>query len=256
MEKADEKPKVRIVKAGQHRPRSGVIRIQDKNGRTWYRTTCDRCNEMAKESRQPLQGQEVVCSECRWIAAKGKPSTQVRRKHGKVQHFTTECDLCGDRQKTPFLPKQNRPFLCDGCFEEEKKNTAMLEPKQETAGPDDAARTEPDDSARTEPEDSAGSKANTSPWKEPVKRFQVTCRRCRNRVELRFLPPPDEYFMCKSCYMDESTRKEQRKDRPDIQTWFNIECAACGKLETVDFVPQDLTEPMCTSCFEKRKKRR
>jgi len=254
MDKPESRPEVRVIKGSRSRPKAGVIRVDTEDGKTYFRGPCDRCSDMVRTDFQPSEGRELLCRECRWVADKAKPSTRLKRKHGKVLHYLTECDECGDRQKTPFMPKRDRRFLCDACFAEHKEH----EP---------AVVSEPD----VVPEPQAPS---DNPWRatsivkpkklpdpdrlknqEPA-RFNVICRSCRKVERLRFRPDKGEYFLCKDCYLEERERKEARKNRPDTRLIFQIECADCGKHETVDFVPRDLTEPICSDCFEKRKKER
>ena len=269
MENEEERPTVRVVKAPRHRLKSGVIRVQGEDGKTYFRAPCDRCQTMTKVDFQPREDRELYCRDCRWIAAKAKPSTRVKRRGDKVLYYTTECDLCGDRQKTPFLPKKDRRFLCDGCFEAEKeqrgtvqkpeksKSHAVQKPEKSTSRETGSEPIVPKAEIAAEPETvkptEAAAATDTSP-EAPL--FDVYCRRCHKVEQMRFKPARGEYFLCKDCYLAERTREEAKKHRPDTRLLFQIECAICGKQETVGFVPRDLTEPVCSSCHEKRKKRR
>ena len=250
MENREERPAVRVVKAPRHRQKSGVIRVDGEDGKTYFRSPCDRCGDMVKTDFQPLEDRELTCRECRWIATKAKPSTRVKRRGGKATYIT-ECDLCGDVAKTPFLPKKDRRFLCDGCMaaEREERRTAELEEQVPVTEEVPEPPSPPSD------ETPGIEKAGPEPLRDqPL--FDVTCRGCRKVEQLRFKPARGERFLCKDCYLAEKDREAAGKNRPDTRLLFQIECAWCGKHETVSFVPRDLTEPVCSSCHEKRKKRR
>ena len=232
-----------MIKAGAGRPKTGTIRIEDA-GKTYYRVACDRCTEMVTTPQMPTQEREVVCSSCRWVANKAKPSTKVRRRGHQTNYFT-ECDRCGKVQKTPFMPKKERAFLCDGCYGEERAS--------DHGGP--VAEPETRETPSPAP---AGTRAETtSPAKNQDRQYEVACRKCGLRVSVRFLPRRGERFVCKDCFLAESARKDRQKQQGTHGTrlMFNIECVRCGKVEQVDFVPKSLTEAVCTDCYPKKPRR-
>jgi len=250
MENREERPAVRVIKSSGRRQKSGVIRVDGEDGKTYFRSPCDRCGDMVKTDFQPLEGRELTCRSCRWIAEKAKPSTRVKRR-GEKTTYLTECDLCGDVAKTPFMPKKGRKFLCDGCMVAEREEAAATavaegEPEHEAVSHAEPSQQAPNPEAPVE-------KESVEPDK-PL--FDVTCRACGKVEQFRFKPARGERFLCKDCYLAEREREAAGKDRPDTRLLFQIECAWCGKHETVSFVPRDLTEPVCSSCYEKRKKRR
>lgn len=101
------------------------MRVQDKNGKVHYKVPCDRCLAVVRVPFQPKADREITCKDCRYVAEKAKPSTHLKRdKQGKPLAWYTDCDLCGDRQKTPFMPKKSRTFLCDLCMVEARKQEA------------------------------------------------------------------------------------------------------------------------------------
>jgi len=262
------KPAVRVIKAGAGRPKAGVIRVENA-GKTYYRGACDRCSEMVTTPRMPLHDQELICSACRWVVNKAKPSTRVKRK-GSMTTYFTQCDCCGDIQKTPFMPKKEREFLCDLCFREQRQRQevagelAAAESEAATgaheAGADrvETAATEGAPSFAAAP-DAPGAPVEASPVEAaPVEALHdVACHRCGKRVAVRFLPARGESFVCKDCFLASSARREKelKKEKPGTRLWFQIECVRCGKLERVDFVPKSLTESICTDCYPKKPRR-
>ncbi len=252
-----DKPKVRVVKAGERRLRSGLIRVESEDG-VLYRGSCDRCTNMVTSSTAPEQGRELLCKECVYVARVGKPSTKVKRKGDKALFYITECDLCGDEDKTPFLPKKERPYLCDLCYAEVERQKRA-----------DAAAAAPAATSTTKETQAETAQAErVAPLAEPARKparppidpasqptFKHSCRRCRKKFLLKFRPDKDERFICPDCFEKESQLEEKRKDRPSTRLIFKIECAVCGKTESVDFVPKSLTESICTDCFTKRRRK-
>lgn len=257
MEKAEQKPKVRVVKAGQLRLKSGVIRVEGEKG-THYKGPCDRCKVMVTIRTPPVVDRELLCNDCIYVARVGKPSTKVKRKGDKVLHYITECDVCGDRGKTPFLPKKSRPYLCDLCYAESDEGKAnaerKAERKQERLQVKEQTTTAKAETAEVA-EQTADAPEKPVERAEPAPTYKLTCRRCRKKLTLKFRPPKGEAFICPSCYEKESEQEEKRKERPSSSLMFNIECAVCGKHETVNFVPKSLTETICTECYGKKRRK-
>lgn len=268
-----DKPKVRVVKAGERRLRSGLIRVESEDG-VLYRGACDRCTAMVTCRTAPEQGRELLCKNCVYVARVGKPSTKVKRKGDKALFYLTECDLCGDEGKTPFLPKKERPYLCDLCYAEADKEKAKAAPAPvrpapiaaeqapaERAEPGDAPAVEFDQehaAAEAAPAKTAPAKVQTpAPPAEPAYQptYKHSCRRCRKKFLLKFRSEKGERFICPDCFEKESQQEEKRKDRPSTRLIFKIECVVCGKHESVDFVPKSLTESICTECFNKRRRK-
>ena len=210
--------------------------VQGEGGVEWYRCPCDRCNDMVTRRKKPDADTDIICDQCRWVEAKGKPSTRVTRRNGQATYHT-QCDRCGQEQRTPFLPKKDRKFLCDGCL-----------------------RSEPQRDVRPYRNDVEvlGTK------KDPL--FWVTCDRCKNKVKLKFAPKKGDPFTCYACWEEDRARKQEKKAPPEpekkepekhgTRIFFNIECVRCGKRETVDFVPRFPDEAICTSCFKSKKRRK
>ena len=250
-ENKQEKPKIRVVKGGQQRARGGVIVVEGKDGKTFYRCSCDRCNQFATLSFQPLAGKEVVCQDCRWIVNKAKPSTKVIRKQDRVT-YATECDLCDTVERTPFLPKKDRQFLCNSC-----KRAADLRAKQEAPvrlkekpaireRPAEVEEKPIEGFAATVKEETT---ADTATYEEP-------CNQCGKPLSLRFKPEKPGSIVCSDCYRPpESPNKVPKKPIAETRIFYNIECIVCGKKETVDFVPKLGSDAVCTRCFEMKKRR-
>ncbi len=259
-----DKPKVRVVKAGERRLRSGLIRVESEDG-VLYRGACDRCTAMVTSRTAPEQGRELLCKNCLYVAKVGKPSTKVKRKGDKALFYLTECDLCGDEGKTPFLPKRDRPYLCDLCYAETEKEkpavAAFPKPVRPAVNAGEAAAAEVEEAKSGAAEVAAKhSDAETPPAPvaaEPAYQptYKHSCRRCRKKFLLKFRPDKEERFICPDCFEKESQLEEKRKDRPSTRLIFKIECAVCGKTESVDFVPKSLTESICTQCFTKRRRK-
>lgn len=290
MESNEAKPKVRVVK-GQKKLKSGVIRIERSEG-VVYRGPCDRCEAVVTSRKPPTVETELVCKDCRSVAKVGKPSTKVRRKGHKIVAYYTDCDLCGDRQKTPFLPKQGRPFLCDLCLKEERKEEEarreaieLAEAEAEALRIDEAydaaeaaaaagehldineylgrsVATPDSNDATTEeasgdnPVEGMTSEATGEPAEDPSqpRSYRLRCARCKEKVRMRFKPDKGEKFICPSCYEKEQAAEAKREETGGTRLLFQIECAACGKSETVNFVPKSLTESLCTDCFTQKRR--
>ena len=254
MEHADqdtEKPKMRLIKGGRERPRSGVIAVEDKDGKTFYRCSCDRCNAMVTLPFRPGLGREVVCNECRWVARKGKPSTRVIRRKDRAQYLT-ECDTCGTVSKTMFLPKKDRLFLCDTCKRETNDAAGSLgEPEKREPVPEIR---EPAPTRTSKPEEPT---AQADPAESEVKPvYEVPCGKCGTVMSLRFKPRNMASFLCPNCYKAPTRSVKQAEKKEGTRILYNIECAVCGKKEVVDFVPKFGSDAVCSDCFKSKKRRR
>ena len=254
---SEERPKVRVVKGGKGRPRSGVITVQGENGEVFYRCSCDRCDGVATTSERPIVAREVICRDCAPLVRKMKPSTRIKRRSNKTT-YTTDCDECGAPTKTFFLPKNNRPLLCKDCIEEAQELAEM-----------DAADTE--DTSKAQQEEKA-SKAGI--YEAPVvpdsfnqvrqqmadkkaraeDKFAFPCRRCSKELTLRFMPKPGEDIICPECYKERNER-EAKKNPTGTRIFYNIECARCGRKESLHFVPRLGSDAVCSSCFDNNKRR-
>ncbi len=227
MEKPVDNAKIRIVKAGQKRARAGMIRIVDEKGRGFYRGVCDTCGQVLTLRQPPDQGEDLLCRDCRFVRTRAKPSTRVLRGKGRFRYIT-ECDRCGQPQKTPFLPRKEFPFSCDACHRAEPR-PAVRKPI----------------------------KKNVEVVAEgPEPRYRVPCDLCGAKVALRFAPGPNEDFICPACFDRKQVEKEKRDKKPATKILFNLECSVCGKQEMVDFVPRSLTDALCGDCFKSRTRRR
>ena len=257
MEQNQEKPKIRVIKVGEQRLKGGVIKSESSDGSS-YRGPCDRCGVLTKTRKPPLVVRELVCGDCRGVARNAKPSTRVKRKMGKVHHFITECDVCGDREKTPFMPKKGKPFLCDLCYKETLPPREERQAEHPRPSPERVDR--PAEPAAREDRPTPDEQKPTAPTQQdtprrPREEYDLFCRRCKTTVKLNFKPERGEGFICRPCYEKEMGLKDQ-EDRPDTRLIFKMECVSCGKRETVNFVPKSLSEPICTDCFNARKQRR
>ena len=244
-DQGSDKPKVRVRKAEHGMTKAGAVQVSDKDGSVFYKVPCDRCDNVASIPFRPRADREIVCKECYWVVSKGKASTRVlrNRKTGK-NSYKTQCDLCGDWEKTNFMPKKEREFLCDLCVEAQRNE----------APPEPVSQQEPRPEPVQEPPKPAEAKI---PPKEGFKpeTFRVTCRACKQSQQLKFKPLKGESFLCQPCYEKRSANEEKRRDKPDTQIFFHIECSKCGKQERVDFVPKSLSEPMCSTCYQKQRRR-
>jgi len=238
----NDKPKVRLIKAGRDKPRSGVIAGKDKNGNAYYRCSCDRCDQIATVNFKPRAGREILCRDCNRIMPRAKPSTRVVRKGGKAVYFT-ECDDCLTVCKSTFLPKTDREFLCNDCKDERQYEAAdaaaeaepRLVPEEapvDTAPVEEVSTQEavteevvgeavevpisedgPDTAlAEEESEEtvSADSDGDTEPAEKPT--YDVVCCDCNTSLTLRFQPGEDESFICPNCYQ---AKQEKRKVAAD-----------------------------------------
>ena len=222
--------KVRIVKAGEVKLRSGVIKVEEGDGKVSYKCACDACKCMVSRPFPPKEGKPVLCGDCHRVAVKGKPSTRILRREGKLSYLTL-CDRCGANQRTPFLPKKDQQFLCDACHRAQPQRSRIPIKKDVVV---------------------LGTKD------EPL--FWVPCDRCRTKVQLKFNPVPGEPFICPKCYDEERSREEKKRrakeGKPETRMFFNIECVRCGRKETVDFVPRSLSEAICSRCYDEKKRRK
>lgn len=96
----------------------------------------------------------------------------------------------------------------------------------------------------------------------------ITCARCQVEEEVAFEPSPDARVLCSSCHArvrEEALRvKEESKERPEdkgpkkspprkkhgTRVFLPITCTACGKQETLDYMPKggSLDEVLCSDC--------
>ena len=243
-ENKNEQPKFRVVKGGRQRARGGVIVVEGVDGKTYYRCSCDRCNRFATLLVQPMAGKEVVCEDCVWIAEKAKPSTKVIRKGDRVW-YATECDTCGMVERTPFLPKKYRVFLCNNCKREEDRRLKAMEPPKPAPIP---VKTE------TAPEPPQAVEEPVQP--KVTETHRVPCKNCGKILTLRFKPGQGESLVCSGCYQkQEDAKKRSGKPIAETRIFYNIECIICGRKETLDFVPKLGSEAICTHCFESKKRR-
>ena len=233
-----ERPKFRVIKAGQKKIKSGIIRVVNADGNTLYKGSCDRCDTLLTVPFPPLLGRDFVCRSCKWVAAQGKPSTKVRRKNDTSLYFT-RCDVCETVQKTPFMPKKDRPFLCDGCYRESRPEQENRPKPRAPAGETRPARERPKPPPQTGGQD------------RPL--HEEPCHQCGLKVRIRFLPDPDKPFFCPNCFPVVAEDADQKhRGNEGTRVLFHIECAYCGKREAVDFVPRSLSESYCSECFKQK----
>jgi CxxC-x17-CxxC domain-containing protein len=239
-------PKVRVVKSGSGGVRSGVIAVHDENGKVFYRCDCDRCNQSARLPFRPNKDREVLCNECMRTLRQAKPSTRAVRRKGRPAHYFTECDLCGDVAKTTFVPKTGRDFLCNECMKAERADT-----------PEETRDDRPAEEAQPVPEPTEPAAASAAPAVEEQP-ASVPCGDCGKVMQLRFTPRTGQRLLCPECFSAREQASEKRKAEAaerkktpsNTRIIFNIECARCGKKETVNFVPKRRDEAMCSTCFD------
>ena len=247
-----QKPRVRVVKGGRGTPRSGVITVKREDGKVLYRCSCDKCDEVATLPFRPSGNRDVLCDTCMRTLRGAKPSTRVLKKRGKVV-YETECDECGAPSSTPFVPKKNRPFYCKDCKRElqevrdeaDRHNADVLQQEPAIEPTPDAPEAAPSEAALVTPVE----------VERPV--FKAPCKTCGEVLNLRFDPGPDEMTVCPKCY--EAPKKPApppEKNKSGTRIFYNIECAKCGKKETVDFVPKFGSEAICNDCFKNVRGRR
>ena len=255
---SEERPKVRVVKGGKGRPRSGVITVQGENGDVFYRCSCDRCDGVATTSERPIVTREVVCEQCIRLVGKMKPSTKIKRRSGKPV-YTTDCDECGTPTKTFFLPKNNRPLLCKECIAEAEE---LAEMDARDAGDVDVEPIEEPKPAKAgiyeAPEVAADAfhqvRQQIAEKKVRDDKFIFPCRRCSKELTLRFMPKPGEDIICPDCYKERNER-EAKKNPTGTRIFYNIECARCGRKESLHFVPRLGSDAVCSTCFNNNKRR-
>lgn len=319
--------KVRLVKSARGGVRSGVIAVHDERGRTFYRCDCDRCNQSARLSFRPTRDREVLCDDCMRTMRRAKPSTRAARRPGRPAAYFTDCDQCDARTKTSFIPKQDRPFLCNGCMKQARVEQTRVEQNRVEQNRVDQNRVELNgeeqngeeqngvDQARVEqtgidqtgmdqtrvyqvteeipasealpaqpihqsPAPEAEDKVETAAVAKPTGDVadteqesgespplgSVPCGGCGRVMQLRFQPKTGERILCPNCYSKRAMKDEARRLRKaageqsskkagsrksGTRVLFNLECARCGKRETVDFVPKRRDEALCSACFEK-----
>lgn len=225
MEKQNGKTTARVLK-GKDLPKPGVITVEKKPGEISYRCPCDVCQVMEDVPFQPKADRPFHCRICRKIVQRGKASSTYTRRGPEIRYLT-ECDRCERTQETTFLPNRDRPFFCDHCMRDDRKQSQPEKPIK--AGVRNIGSTE-----------------------NP--RFLVPCDSCKERIELAFAPREGERFTCKVCFAEKRERAARKKERPETRVLFNIECAKCGKKETLGFVPTYPSDALCTECFPKKER--
>ena len=206
--------------------------------------SCQGCDQSLKLRHHPAEGQDVFCRECQNIANKGKPGSRLVRK-GKTYDFETPCDQCGEPERTSFLPKKERPFLCNNCLKESRASETMqVQPPvqmESRPGPDEPDR-EPEPLITQDIQE------------KTVDSFWVKCPKCRKSLKMKFQPSSKRPFLCPVCY--NKKQEALRSEKPDTKVFFNLECSDCGKQETLNFIPTFPDRALCGSCFEKMKRRK
>jgi len=276
--------KVRIRKpleGGKHL-KKGVITVEDERGTT-YRFDCEGCGLTLKLAKHPVEGDQNLCKDCRRVGDIGKPDTRIMRNR-KSFDYETPCDSCGALERTSFLPKRDRAFLCNDCMKEERLKTRQAElvddqerqpePVEETRQPESPqARSagepipvsHPNATVRDSQDHGSSDREPEALDRQPEKivereahqrktTYEVSCSKCRKKMELKFKPSGKKPFICPSCY--EARQQEMRGEKPDTKILYNIECTRCGKQETLNFVPTFPDRALCSSCFEAMKRRK
>lgn len=201
-----------------------MILVTDAQGRTVYKTACDRCEKIVALHVPPTEGREILCDTCRLVAKKAKPSTRVIYVKGKTR-YKTRCDACGKEEVTQFIPFGDREFLCNACH------------RQRSQGAHRSNR---------------GAEAGSA--ERPT--YSLSCNQCGRKIEVKFRPDPRERYFCPDCYSGQ--RRETKPvdpDGPTTRVMFHIECVECGKKEVLNFVPSNRSGAICSACFKKRRER-
>jgi len=241
--------KVRIRKplSGGRHLKTGVMTVEEERG-TYYRLDCEGCSTPLKLRNHPLQGEDTFCKECQNIADIGKPETRLVRHKGKSQ-YETPCDECGSPERTSFLPKRARDFLCNTCLKESQRKAAEAPASDQ---PGEVSSADSSTGAEEAGKTQTAEKVHSRP--APQKKYHVTCPKCRRPVVLKFQPNTKRPFLCAECY--HTQQEDLRSEKPETRIWFNIECNDCGKQETLNFIPTFPERALCSSCFKKMQRRK
>ena len=65
------------------------------------------------------------------------------------------------------------------------------------------------------------------------------------------LEPDKKFFDCPACYQKKSSAQKAKK-RSETKVINQIQCASCGMIEFIGFVPDDPTSVLCKRCFTNR----
>jgi CxxC-x17-CxxC domain-containing protein len=88
-------------------------------------------------------------------------------------------------------------------------------------------------------------KPSASPGKKPREKQCATCGK------LFALGPGQKFFDCPICYQQKITLQRSKKTR-GAKVLTQIQCASCGAVEFVRFVPDDPKSVLCRPCFVKQ----
>lgn len=89
------------------------------------------------------------------------------------------------------------------------------------------------------------------------KTYRITCTLCGNKDKVPFRPKPDQDVFCGDCYKykREGVHRGRESKAPRVKhgtrVMLPIECALCGKNETLDYVPKGiaLQDVLCSECM-------
>ncbi len=68
------------------------------------------------------------------------------------------------------------------------------------------------------------------------------------------LTPDQKYYLCPACYRKAQPAPRKSGRNTDAQVLIQIQCAGCGTIEYLDFVPSDPANTYCRACFAERKR--
>jgi len=88
------------------------------------------------------------------------------------------------------------------------------------------------------------------------KTYRVTCTLCGKKDKVPFRPKPDQDVFCGDCFKfkREGVQRGREAQAPRVKhntrVMLPIQCALCGKNETLDYVPKGiaLQDILCSSC--------
>jgi len=69
------------------------------------------------------------------------------------------------------------------------------------------------------------------------------------------LEPGQKFFDCPNCYQKKISMQKPKK-LSGTRVLTQIRCAACGAVEFVAFVPDDLTNVLCGNCFKQAREQK
>ncbi len=236
------------------KPSTRAIRKKDR--KTVYVSECDECGDEVQTSFVPFRDKYLQCNGCR------DASREEALKAAKLARQQEQAARSLDEPRPSPEAEAGLEVFPDEVARDEPLADSPAEGQSLVPEPDGEI-TEPDGEI-TEPDAEITESETESEPELPAAIHEIPCNKCGKVQSLRFQPSPKTRFLCPDCYQPDLERPRRPDARPyekgkrtksETRIFFNFDCASCGKLDTLDFVPSRRSEAICNECFNKLKER-